>query len=158
MLISCDADSTIEVSSTNSATVVKTKLRTDSLPSTPKKSHFGVMFHHSEPFEVVSFRRGVTLEYTGPDDTTVCKKWKIKQEDLPVIFKNSEPIDGTLLDLAFAFTTCVVDGQVKQKGQLFEYSMNAGSWFSITCRDTSLLFGDFHKRDRKFFLETVDPN
>ena len=156
MLISCDENSTSEVSSTDSATMVKTKPRTDSVPSTSKSNHLGIMFHHSEPFEIVSFHRGVTLEYTGPDDTSVCKKWKIKKEHLPVIFKNSEPVDGTTWDLAFAFTTCVVDGQVKQKGQLFEYSLNAGSWFRITCRDTSLLFGDFNKRDRKFFLESVE--
>jgi hypothetical protein len=156
ILFSCDENSTTEVPIRDSAAKVKMKPGSDSVSSTPKRNHLGVMFHHFEPFEIVSFHRGVTLEYTGPDDTSECKKWKIKKEDLPVIFKNSEPITGTTWDLAFAFTTCVVDGQVKQRGQLFDYSINAASWFSITCRDTGLLFGDYNKRDRKFFLDSVE--
>ncbi len=131
--------------------------RSDSGASVSKKNHLGITFLQNEPFEVVSFNRGVTLEYTGPDDTTDCKQWNIKKEDLPVVFKNSEPIDSTTWDLAFAFTTCVVNGQLKQKDQLFDYSLNAGSWFRVTCRDTSLLFGDFNKKDRKYFLEFVEP-
>lgn len=155
VLISCDENSTSEVSSTDSATIVKTNSRIDSMSSIPKRNQLGIIFYHIEPFEIVSFHRGVTLEYTGEDDTSVCKNWKIKKEDLPIIIKNSEPIGGTTWDLAFEFMTCVVDGQIKQKGQLFEYSLNAGSWFRIRCRDTSLLFGDFNKTDKKFFLESA---
>lgn len=158
LLVSCNDNSTIQVPSTDTVAAVKTQPTSDSVSSIPTRNHLGIMFQHSEPFEIVSFHKGVTLEYTGPDDISDCKKWKIRKENLPLIFKNSERIDGTTWDLAFAFTTCIVDGQIKQKDQLFEYSLNAGSWFRITCRDTSLLYGNFNKGDRKYFLASVAPD
>ncbi len=153
MLISCNEHSTTELSRIDS---IKPKASPDSVTSNLKTNHLGVNFRLEVPFEIVSFHRGVTLAYSGPNDTSVCKKWEIEKENLYTIFKNSQPIDGTTWDLAFAFSTCIVEGQLKQKDQLFEYSLNAGSWFIITCRDTSLLFGDYNKKDRKFFLDYAE--
>lgn len=130
----------------------------DSNSSFYRKDSLGKMFYNTMPFEILSFKKGVTLEYTDPDDTTECKKWKIERENLHTIFKNSEPISGTTWDLTFVFTTCVVTGQIRQNDGIFDYSINAGSWFRVTCRDTSLLFGDFNNNDEVFFLYDADTN
>lgn len=155
-LISCGENTTSEVKSKGRLDTIKSESALDTVSRIPKKNNLGKKFDHSQPFEVISFNRGITLEYTGPDDTSECKKWNIKKENLNVIFKNSEPIDGTTWDLAFAFTTCVVNGQLKQNDEVFDYSVNGGSWFRVICRDTSMLFGDFNKRDGKFFLDSVE--
>jgi len=128
--------------------------QTGNLPNKLDTSTLGIMFFNNQPFEIISLKKGVTLVFTGPDDTSACKDWSIPKKDLYSIIKNSESIEGTTWDLGFAFTTCIIDGQIKQAGQLFNYSINAGSWFSIECRDTSLLFGNYKKTDRKYFLKS----
>lgn len=117
------------------------------------KDSLGTMFYNDKPFEILSLRKEVTLRYTGPDDTSKCKDWNLSKNEITSIIKNSEPIDGTYWDLAFAFTTCEINGELKQRGQVFNYSLNGGSWFHITCRDTSMIFGDLKQSHRKYFLK-----
>ena len=155
---SCSNDQKSAASGIDSSDIDENRYWTDSISSTNRKDKLGMMFYHTQPFEILSFQKGVTLEYTGPDDTTECNNWRIDRKNLHTIFKNSEPISGTTWDLAFVFTTCVVTGQIRQNEEAFDYSINAGSWFRVTCRDTSLLYGDFNNNDRKFFLYDADTH
>jgi hypothetical protein len=123
-----------------------------------KKDSLGNMFYNKQPFEIISLKKGVTLQYTGPDDTSACNKWAISKKELYSIIRNSSPITGTTWDLAFAFSTCIIEGQIRQQEQLFNYSLNAGSWFHIECRDTALLFGNYEKQDRKYFLDSAETH
>lgn len=155
---SCSNDQKSKASGIDNSDFDENRNWADSIYSTNKKDKLGIMFYHTKPFEILSFQKDVTLEYTGPDDTTECKNWRIDGKNLHTIFKNSEPISGTTWDLAFVFTTCVATGQIRQNEEVFDYSINAGSWFRVTCRDTSLLYGDFNSNDRKFFLYNADTN
>lgn len=123
-------------------------------PAAVSKStnHLGRMFNNKIPFQVISAIKETTDKYTGDDDITECKSWNLTEVDIIRVIKNSENIDGTTWDLAFAFTSCELNGQLKQNNEIFSYSINAGSWFRIACRDTVMLFGNFNKRDRKYFL------
>ena len=119
----------------------------DSLP--PRQ--LGKMFYNTKPFDVISIKKETTDIYTGPDDTSQCKDWVLTKKQVEHIIKSSESIDGTYWDLGFAFMTCETNGQLRQNGEIFDYSVNAGSWFSIKCRDTTLLFGYLKKSHRNFF-------
>jgi hypothetical protein len=43
-----------------------------------------------------------------------------------------------------------------QAGQDFEVELNAGSFFWVNNGDTTVLYGDFKKSDRKYFIEAPD--
>lgn len=155
---SCNNDPKSVVSNVDSSDIETNRHLPDSNSATYRKDKLGKIFNHAKPFEILTFKKGVTLEYTGPDDTTECRYWTIEKHKIHAIIKNSVPISGTIWDLAFVFTTCIVTGQIKQDEDIFEYSINAGSWFRVTCRDTSLLYGNFNNVDRTFFLYDADTN
>jgi hypothetical protein len=40
-----------------------------------------------------------------------------------------------------------------QNGQQYNVEINAGAFFSVGNGDTTILFGDYKKADRKYFIE-----
>lgn len=119
--------------------------------SNAAKDSLGIMFDNQKPFEIQSLKT-LRVYTTFFEDSLECKEWTISKEALSRIIKNSQPISGTEQDLAFANHSCAVSARVLQANKYFEIELNGGAWMYITCRDTTLLFGDFNKLDSSYFL------
>jgi hypothetical protein len=111
------------------------------------------LFDNHQPFEILSFTN--TLN-TNTTDTSKCGRWTLTKTDIEKVIKNSEPIDGTTWDLSFLVLTCTKSVSVIQSGQQFNVELNAGSFFSVNNGDTTVLFGDYKKSDKKYFIEAPD--
>lgn len=113
------------------------------------------LFDNHQPFEIISFINTLN-KHTTDTDTSKCSRWILTKQDIEKIIKNSEPIDGTTWDLSFLVLTCTKSVSVVQSGQQFKVEINAASFFWVNNGDTSVLFGDYKKSDRKYFIEGPD--
>ena len=102
-------------------------------------------------FKILFFRSGLNRNTTD-EDTVQCKKWSIRMTDIPRVIKNSRQIDGVVWDLAFSVLTCQKKMIVEQNNHRFTIVLNAGSFFSVSNSDTTEIYGNFEKSDRKYFL------
>ena len=113
------------------------------------------LFDKQQPFEIISFAN--TLDRNTTDtDTSKCSGWTLTKSEIEKIIKNSEPIDGTTWDLSFLVLTCTKSVSIVQSGQQFKVEINAASFFWLNNGDTSVLFGDYKKSDRKYFIDGPD--
>jgi len=115
------------------------------------------LFDNKQPFEIISFTNAIN-KHTTDTDITKCSRWTLAKSDIEKIIKNSEPIDGTTWDLSFSVFTCIKTVNVFQAGQQFAVEINAASFLSVSNGDTAILFGDYNKADRKYFLEQPNDN
>ena len=115
------------------------------------------LFDNRQPFDIVSFTNTLN-KHTTDTDTLKCSRWTLTKPDIEKIIKNSEPIDGTTWDLSFLVLTCTKSVSIVQSGQQFKVEINAASFFSVNNGDTTILFGDYKKLDRKYFIEGPDNN
>ena len=113
------------------------------------------IFDNQQPFEIISVTSSINHNTTDPD-TSKCSNWKIGLSDVDKIIKNSTPIDGTTWDLNFLVLASTKSVHIVQNGQDFNIELNAGSFFWVKSGDTSVLFGDYKKSDRKYFIESPD--
>lgn len=100
--------------------------------------------------KVLSFKQNL-MESSLPD-TAICDTWNIKKENLPFLFKLSEPIDATAWHYQFDVLSCIVEGEFSYLSEKYYYGINAGSWFDIRMKDTTIRYGCYDKRCEKFFL------
>ena len=110
------------------------------------------LFDNEEPFQIQSITN-IINKHTTDLDTLKCNNWTLNEKEIENIIKNSEPIDGTTWDLSFLVLSCTKSVNVVQNGQHFTVALNAVSFFSVSNGDTTVLFGDFKKSDKKYFLE-----
>ena len=61
-------------------------------------------------------------------------------------------ISGTEWDLRFDMLPCIIAGQLKQKGVLYHFEVNGGSWLYVKSKDTTVILGDYYRGDSKYFL------
>ena len=145
-----DTDSHPKISSlSDTASTLTTEKKISKLKQSAK------LFDNSQPFEIVSFTNTLN-KHTTDTDTLKCSRWTLTKSDIEKIIKNSEPIDGTTWDLSFLVLTCTKSVSVVQSGQQFKVELNAASFFWVNNGDTSVLFGDYKKSDRKYFIERPD--
>lgn len=134
---------------------------TTSVPAAEKKSSelnkAAKSFDNKQSFEIISFTNSID-RHTTDTDTTKCSRWILNKLDIEKIIKNSEPLGGTTWDLSFLVLACTKTVNVVQSGQQFKVELNAGSFFWVNNGDTSVLFGDYKKSDRKYFIEGPDNN
>lgn len=109
-------------------------------------------FDNKAAFEIMSIANSVNNQSADPD-TAKCSRWNLGKPQIERIIQNSEPLDGTTWDLAFLHLACTKTIHLVQAGQDFEVELNAGSFFWVNNGDTAVLFGDFKKSDRKYFIE-----
>jgi hypothetical protein len=114
-------------------------------------------FDNRRPFEIVSVTSTLN-KHTTDTDTSKCSRWTLTKPDIEKIIKNSVPIDGTTWDLSFLVLACTKSISVVQSGQQFNVELNAASFFSVNNGDTTVLFGDYKKSDRKYFIYGPDRN
>ncbi|MFN8306965.1 MAG: hypothetical protein U0T79_09340 [Ferruginibacter sp.] len=147
-----DTESHLKASPVSDTTSVLTAEKKSSELNKTTKS-----FDNKQSFEIISFTNSV-YRHTTDTDTTKCSHWTLDKSAIEIIIKNSEPIDGTTWDLSFLVLACTKTVNVVQSGQKFKVELNAGSFFWVNNGDTSVLFGDYKKSDRKYFIEAPDNN
>ena len=115
----------------------------------------GKLFDNKAEFKVQSAAKAFTsYNFTGfeKSDSLTCDQWILTQSQIIRLIKNSVNIDGTTWDLAFGNSVCTYQGILRQQSENFKFEINGGSWFAITCKDTTLLFGNFKNKDKRLFL------
>jgi hypothetical protein len=65
------------------------------------------------------------------------------------------PISGYDWGELFDVLPCQCVGELEQADGRFKFAINAGSWFSVQCVDTTLYFGDMDSMFKKQFISTV---
>jgi hypothetical protein len=119
---------------------------------TPSIDSVKIIFNKDRPFQIIKSARSFTSQ-SSSKDTNACKDWTIKNEDLPKIISDSRIISGTEWDLSFLVLPCIIKGQLKQDGKLFNIEVNGGSWLYVESSDTTLILGNFKKEDEKYFID-----
>ena len=110
------------------------------------------LFNNQQPFKIVSITNDLNKHTTDTGEYK-CNNWKLSKGQVEAIVRHSETIDGTTWDLSFLALTCIKSVTIEQKNQIFKIEINAGAYFSVNNGDTTILFGDYNKADRKYFLE-----
>lgn len=102
----------------------------------------------------------LALDETIPDDSMLmeCKKWKLTAASIKDILKNGAPISMHELSYLYYVLPCEVKGLIEIDSALFSYSVNAGSYFTISNKDTTFFYGCNASACKKYFLmEGGDP-
>ena len=150
LLVGCHENQEAKISNLTDST---TLFKKDTMLRAFKKSL--KLFDNRQPFQIES-NTNIINKHTTDLDTLKCNKWTLNEKEIENIIKNSETIDGTTWDLSFLVLSCTKSVSILQNGQHFTVEINAASFFSVNNGDTTVLFGDFKKSDKKYFLEA--PN
>ena len=110
-------------------------------------------FSKDSAFQILSSYRSITTQSSAPD-TDRCKGWSISKRDLYTIIKHSKMIDGMDWHHFFDVWPCIIIGQLKQKGELYHFEVNGGSWLYLKSKDTTIILGDYNPHDKKYFIST----
>lgn len=113
------------------------------------------LFDNRQPFEIISAKKTFN-KYTTDTAVSRCSGWNVSNSAIEKIIKNAEPIDGTTWDFSFLVLACTQSVTIVQKEQPFNIELNAGSFFTVNNGDSTVLYGDYKKSDRKYFLEAPD--
>ncbi len=109
------------------------------------------LFDNQKPFTVTLL--GNRIERNSTDkDTIKCNHWSLTQKDVLNIIKNSKPIDGTLWDLEFDVLSCSVYGTIIQNNIEYPFTTNSAAYSLVNSGDTTIIYGDYKKQDKKLFL------
>ncbi len=142
-----DTDSRVKMSSlSDTASTFTTEEKGEKFKKAVKR------FDNHQPFEIISLTSSLNKRTTDTA-TSKCSRWTLTKSDIENIIKNSEPIDGTTWDLSFLVLACTKSVTVVQNEQQFCLEINAASFFSVKYGDTTVIFGDYKKSDRKYFIE-----
>jgi hypothetical protein len=154
LLFGCHSNSGTDIKASTLAIADSSKTLTlNNRDSVLKKSV--KLFDNHLPFEILSFTN--TLEKNTTDTgTSKCRSWTLSKKNILEIIKNAVPIGGTTWDFNFLVLTCTKSVKILQGGQQYDLDINAGSFFWVNNGDTTVLFGDYKKTDRKYFIE--EPN
>ena len=112
------------------------------------------IFDKDIEFEITESKASASYPSSAPD-TIMCKGWSLTGIAAKRVIKGFEPIDGHLWHYKYDHLPCVVEGQLSQNGKDYKFSINAGSWLTITSKDTTLYFGDEEKEFEKHFMSSV---
>lgn len=111
------------------------------------------LFDNKKPFQIRM--TGNRIETNTTDKETVkCAKWTLTPQQITTIIKNSEEIDGTVWDLSFDFLSCSVDGTIIQNNAEYPFTVNAGSFALVNSGNTTVIYGNYNKKDIKYFLSS----
>ncbi len=88
-------------------------------------------------------------------DTTQCDNWLLTIPQVDELLGQLEPISGEDWHHLFEHLPCQIFGQVDQRGVSYCFSINGGSWATVTSHDTTLYFGDLKGEYKNLFLRTA---
>jgi hypothetical protein len=155
-LLSCHSNVSKETERKGVASA-DTTIQSTAVNDRPALNKRATLFDNKAAFEILSVTNSFNTMSTDTA-TSKCSEWILTKADIEQVIKNAVPIGGTTWDLSFLVLSCTKSVALRQNGEQFKMELNAGSFYSVTSADTTLLFGDYKKSDRKFFLEPPDEN
>lgn len=111
-------------------------------------------FDPKETFEIINIEKsndGKPLL----DNIDICSKWDLTEDEMEMVLKDSEVINKSEWHYQFSFFKCQYTGQIKQADKMYDFSVNAGSWFSVSNKDSTTLYGSFNKKHETLFIDRV---
>lgn len=109
-----------------------------------------ISFQQKLPFQLSE--KYSLVAYPLPAEDTCLWEWELSKETIKDILISFTPIDSQQWKHEFDHIPCAIKGQIVQNNQEFDYSINAGSWFSISNHDTILYFGDLDQKYKEYFI------
>ncbi len=108
-------------------------------------------FMRSEPFGL----RLITSNRQYPSsakDTTICNNWLLSLPQISELISQLTPLSGEDWHHLFEHLPCQVVGELDQDGVSYSFSINGGSWSTVTSKDTTIYFGDVTGRFKSSFI------
>lgn len=103
-------------------------------------------------FNIISFE--LVTKYPSSDkDTSKCEKWSLTDENIKQIIKSSHLINSIEWDIQFSHLPCAATGHLIQNDKEFNFSVNSGSWMTISDSDTTIMLGYFDSELSYLFLD-----
>ncbi len=85
-------------------------------------------------------------------DTSVCDNWKVDDQTLKEILKNSTPISSGVWHYAYDHLACSYLTEFSSNNKKYKMSINGGSWISISAENIEGKIGCPEKECMEFFL------
>jgi hypothetical protein len=150
LLLSCQGKESNILDGQNAASL---NAQENSLTRTSLPEDRETLFDQDLEFEILESKRSINHQSSAPD-TLMCSGWTLDANEIKRIIKGIEPLDAHVWHHAYDVYPCIVDGQLKQGNIKYNFSINAGSYLTISNKDTTLLFGDEEKKFEKVFLSS----
>ncbi|MGN6292171.1 MAG: hypothetical protein ACTHMV_05445 [Chitinophagaceae bacterium] len=104
-------------------------------------------------FEILSVvKHNDSLASTGEDFYVACQKWGLTNKQIEEVFLASEQISGPEWHYLYDVLPCYYEGMVKINDLRLLFSVHSGSYFFVSSRDTSFIYGYMGKKYRKLFM------
>lgn len=81
-----------------------------------------------------------------------CNDWSLNTQQLKLVIREAQAIEVDTWNKDFRFLPCVMNAKIEQDGKIFILQVNAGSWFTITARDSSIYFGNYKVENQGLFI------
>lgn len=119
-----------------------------------RKKNCEALFRVDDTFTIQNVKKS-TDKQSSSADAAMCNKWTLTLNDVERIIKDCEVISGPDWHHLFDHLPCSVSGQLGQRGNTFDFEINAGSWLTVTCGDSTVRLGNFRKDNEHLFLSTA---
>ncbi len=110
-------------------------------------------FDLKKDFKITSYQK--IIETYPKSDLSACENWTIEKQDLRKIMQSMKSIQGEEWHHSFDHLPCEITGELIQNNNIFKYSINSGSWISISTLDTTIWFGDVDKLNEVVFMNPI---
>lgn len=114
------------------------------------------LFNNQLPF-IIKITGNKIEKSTTDEDTAKCRNWTLTEKNIGQIIKSSKPINGTQWDFDFEVLACSVQGVIMQNNVEYPFTINAAAYSLINSGDTTVIYGDYNKQDKKLFLSFPQP-
>lgn len=111
-------------------------------------------FQLSDSFAILEIKKSRNRQ-SSLKDTTLCNNWTLTKNDAERILNDSEIISEPDWHHLFDHLPCSFSGQLGQNDMTFDFEINAGSWLTVTCGDSTVRLGNFKKENEHLFLSTA---
>ncbi len=108
-------------------------------------------FDPNQEFQIIGFEH-LNKHELADSEYAACKEWQLSKSDIERILKLLTPINGSQWHYEFGQYPCYFNGTLDQNGNSFGFSINSGSWLTISS-DTTLYYGDVEGKLTELFLD-----
>lgn len=110
-------------------------------------------FNKKNEFTIINYFKSST--YPSSDTSIfICEPWNLSKSEIKKIINDSDSLSGEDWHHLFTHYPCEIKGTLKQNEVIFEFAINAGSWLTISSKDSAYMFANFNKKNEKLFLST----
>ena len=110
-------------------------------------------FDPNSEFEIIYFDH---LNQHEPIDSiySICNNWQLTSAQIEQIIQILKPINGSQMHYEFGQYPCYYNGVINLLDNKVKFSINSGSWLSITS-DTTIYYGDVEGKLKELFLDDM---